>query len=80
MTPQKLLFQNLTHKLKRGDISTDPIRKDEIKSALKRLKNGKAPGIDNIPGELLNVDPENTVNELESLFNAIWEREEIPAD
>ena len=63
-----------------GEISTDLIRKDEIKSALKRLKNGKAPGIDNIPGELLKVDPENTVNELDTLFNAIWEREEIPAD
>ena len=58
----------------------DPIRKDEIKSTLKRLKNSKAPGIDNIPGELLKVDPENTVNELDTLFNAIWEREEIPAD
>lgn len=63
-----------------GEIRTDPIRKDEIKSTLKQLKNGKAPGIDNIPGKLLKVDPENTVNELDSIFNAIWEREQIPAN
>lgn len=28
----------------------------------------------------MKVDPENTVNELETFFNTIWEKEEIPSE
>ena len=42
------------------DSNSDPIRRDEIRKAIKQLKNSKAPGCDDIPAELLKADLETT--------------------
>jgi hypothetical protein len=49
-----------------------PPNKDEIKKALKNTKNGKAPGSDNMPPELLEEDIDLTENILCNLFEKIW--------
>ena len=60
------------------DISTRYITKDEISSAIKKMKNGKAGGKDEITSELLKADINTTVQWLEGLFKAIWDKESIP--
>ena len=51
----------------------------EIKSCLKSLRRNKAPGVDNIPSELLQTT-EAVEDELGRLFSTIWKHEKIPED
>ena len=53
------------------DINSDPTRRDEIRQAIKQLKNSKAPGCDDIPPELLKADLETTSEVLFVLFSHI---------
>ncbi len=62
------------------DVDTDPITKDEIIKALRKIKNGKAPGPDQIPPEVLKANPGVTYEILHDLFDSIWETEIIPED
>ena len=43
-----------------NEISTDPIIKAEIRTAPRKMKNGKAEGKDEITAELLKVDMNTT--------------------
>ena len=52
----------------------------EIKKAIAHMKNGKVAGPDGIPAETLKVDVNTSVEMLYSLFEEIWEKEEIPAE
>ena len=54
--------------------------REEIRKAIKQLKNGKAAGTDEIPAEALKVDPEMLAEILYGLFEKIWEEEEIPLE
>ena len=54
--------------------------KEEIRDAIKRTRNGKAAGPDEIPAEAMKGDINTAVNILYSLFGRIWEEEEIPED
>lgn len=58
---------------------TTPI-KSEIITALKEMKNGKAPGVDNITPEMLKADIEVTATIFQDLLKDVWEKEEIPED
>ena len=62
------------------DIDTAVPKKVEIVSAIKTLKNGKAPGQDNLNAELFRADPELSASILQPLFKAIWEGERVPDD
>ena len=53
---------------------------EEVKHAIKNLKNGKSPGIDNIYAEMLKADPVTLANILLNLFVTIWEDETLPSD
>ena len=44
------------------------------------MKNGKVAGPDGIPAEVLKADVNTSVEMLYSLFEDIWEKEEIPAE
>ena len=50
----------------------------EIKRAVKDLRNGKASGADQITAEMLKADIEQTSKEMKRIFDLIWEKEKIP--
>ena len=58
-----------------NEISTYPITKAEIKTVLRKKKNGKA---DTITVELLKADMNTTEKWLVNLFRTIWEKEKEP--
>jgi len=52
----------------------------EIESALKRLKNNKSPGVDNISNEQLKYGMDGLKDQLCVIFRKVWEEEAIPED
>ena len=62
------------------EIPSGPITKAEIRSAIKSMKAGKAPGVDCLTVELLKADITTTVDVLHDLFCEIWISETVPAD
>ena len=60
------------------DIDTNPPNAEEVKRAIKALKDGKAPGIDEIYPEMLKADVQITVTLLTDILRDIWESEEAP--
>ncbi|VDP88228.1 unnamed protein product [Schistosoma mattheei] len=61
-------------------IDANPPPTEEIRIAIRQIKNGKAAGPDNIPAEALKSDIEVTANMLHLLFKKIWEEEQVPMD
>ena len=61
-----------------NEISTDPITEAEIRTALRKMKNGKAGGKDEITAELLKADMNTTEKWLVKLFRTFWEQEKVP--
>lgn len=61
-------------------INIDPPTTEEIRKAVLKLKNGKAPGLDGIPPELLKQGGDCTACWLHKLFTAIWNQEKCPED
>ena len=54
------------------EIDTDPPSKLEIQKAIKRLKNKKAPGTDQLNAEHLRIDPVLATYTLHPVFHNIW--------
>ena len=54
--------------------------KEEIRMAIKQLRNGKASGPDGIPAEALKTDVETSVEMLYPLFMKIWEEGQVPSE
>ncbi len=52
----------------------------EVKESVNKLKNNKAPGSDNIPGELFKYGGDALCMRLHELIVMIWEREEMPEE
>ena len=52
----------------------------EIVMAIKAMKNGKATAADNIPAEVLKVDPYLSADVLLPLFQEIWQKEKLPKE
>ena len=61
-----------------AEIQVLPPTREEIKVAVKSLKNNKAPGNDNLPAELFKNGGEALINQLEILIHEIWKEERIP--
>jgi hypothetical protein len=61
-------------------ISVKPPSKREIIQAIKGMKNVKATGSDNIPAEILKVDPNVAADMLLLLFQDIWKEEKFPKE
>ena len=61
-----------------NEFSTDPITKAEIRTALRKMKNGKAGHKDKITAELFKVDMNTTEKWLVKLFITFWEQEKVP--
>ncbi|MEM1223986.1 MAG: reverse transcriptase domain-containing protein, partial [Verrucomicrobiota bacterium] len=60
--------------------SEDAPEISEIVEAIKRMKSGKAPGLDNIRPEMLKAAPEATALLLKPIFDEIWSHETIPTE
>ena len=52
----------------------------EISCALKRLKNYKSPGVDEISNEQLKYGEAGISGQLEMLYSVIWQQEKLPED
>ena len=59
---------------------TPDIMAEEVKKALKTMANGKAPGIDGIPKELLEVGGERVERWLQEICRDVIEGQDTPND
>jgi hypothetical protein len=62
------------------NIDLHPQTRADIKIALKQMKSGKAPGLDNITPEVLSIDVETSTDLLYPMFVKIWIEEKLPTD
>ncbi|EYC27241.1 hypothetical protein Y032_0009g600 [Ancylostoma ceylanicum] len=72
--PEPLSIQTPRNAFFDGKPSTDEIRK-----AVRSLKNGKSPGVDNITAEAMKAGGEVLLRRLHSLISLVWQTEVIPA-
>jgi len=69
-----------------GDLQGDElniegeIAPEEVYRVIKKMKNGKAPGIDGIQAELLKSGGKEMIKRLTKLCNQVWEMREVPGD
>jgi hypothetical protein len=54
------------------------ISKEEVKEAIKNLKNWKAPGSDSIPSELIKYGGEDMYNFIFRICHRVWSEEVMP--
>lgn len=57
-----------------------PPVKEEIRAAIKSLKNRKSSGRDNLSAELFKAEPQLAADLLQLLFTGIWEGKKLPGD
>ena len=57
-----------------------PLTEEEICVAISHLKNGRAPGLDEISAEMLKLGGDESVQWLKLLSDCIWREETIPND
>ena len=62
------------------NIRTGHVTRIEIKNAIKKLKNGKAAGCDNIPPEAIKAGGDTSEEVLLGLCNRLWNEEKIPEE
>ncbi|CAH1248421.1 Hypp8135 [Branchiostoma lanceolatum] len=62
------------------DCPTTPVTPDQVKAALRKLKNGKAPGICNITAEMLKAGGDHMIQWLTQIVNHVWILEKPPDD
>ena len=60
------------------DIELGPITIQEVKDAIKRLKNGIAPGDDNVCVEMLKSEELEMSQLLQHILQDVWDNEVIP--
>jgi hypothetical protein len=73
-------MRNVKDNNSENEVNLDPPTKTETQLALTQLKNGNAAGLDNINPEVLNVDPEITVEMLDPLSQKIRKEDKIPEE
>ena len=57
-----------------------PVLREEVEEAVRGLKAGKFPGVDNIPFELLTKEGEATTTILTPICQKTWEMKEWPKE
>ncbi|XP_063400172.1 uncharacterized protein LOC134684793 [Mytilus trossulus] len=62
------------------DIDIGEVSRNEIRKAIVKLKNGKSPGLDGIPAEMVKTDIEISKSMFHELFIHIWRHDIIPND
>ncbi|GFN76223.1 endonuclease-reverse transcriptase [Plakobranchus ocellatus] len=64
----------------KGNFAGPPILKDEVRTAIWKMKNGKATGPDNIAAEQIKALDEFGINKITELLDEIYETGEIPKE
>jgi hypothetical protein len=75
------LFGNNTQRtaaVEEGERSEVVLTSTEVKMAIKKLKNRKSPGIDEIPNELIKYGGVKIMEEIRKLFNKILSQDIVP--
>ena len=62
------------------DIPVDAPTCEEVRRAILKLKNGRAPGADGLPPELLKCAVDSVVEPLLKIFHLVWKTGIVPAD
>ena len=78
--PDTLCDLGSEHAREMLNVNLSDISLEEVRSALRTLKNNKAAGADDIQPELLKYGGKTLEMELLHLFNRIWKQERIPYD
>ncbi|XP_076034588.1 uncharacterized protein LOC143021181 [Oratosquilla oratoria] len=66
-----------------GEVRNDEsleITSNEVKAAIKRMKNGKSAGCDGLPAEIFKEGEETLLPYLVSMFNAAYKTATVPAE
>ncbi|XP_076069749.1 uncharacterized protein LOC143041625 [Oratosquilla oratoria] len=61
-------------------VDEEGINESEVKKALAKIKNNKACGIDNIPGEIFKYSGGIALSLLTELLSKAWDTDEVPND
>lgn len=78
--PPTSLDQDLDVESAPGNVNIDEPTKAEVTAAIKRLKNGKAPGPDMITAEAMKAGGDPLTDKLHKLITSIWNAERVPAE
>ena len=62
------------------DVSSENFSKEEATAAVQKLKDNKAPGLDNITSEMLKNGGECSMESLTSLLNNCWQHQIVPEE
>ena len=62
------------------EMDTGPFTIQELRQVISRLKNGKAPGVDNISAEMLKASPPIALCQLLNICNQILDQCKVPSD
>ena len=65
---------------KQFDVSLENFSEENVTAAVQKLKNNKAPGLDNIISEMLKNGGECSTESLTSLLNNCWQHQLVPEE
>ncbi|MGL4418375.1 MAG: reverse transcriptase domain-containing protein [Plesiomonas shigelloides] len=74
--PDTNILQNDQYEVRKAE--DVPVLAEEVEAAIRSLKGGKSPGVDNVPAELLKLGGEMTTKILTILCQKIWEQKKWP--
>ena len=76
--PEPAVLADIPEAAEDLDINLGDITIQEVKDAIRKLKNGKAPGDDGVCAEMLKAEEQATPQILHQLIQDIWNSENIP--
>ena len=80
MLPPSVVLQDVPVGYEELDVKLDQPSREEIAQAVNRLKDNKAPGFDDITGEMLKAGGEKLLDWLLRICSAVWSSERVPED